>query len=345
MKRIVDGLQLYECARCEYKTFKKSNYKRHMETKRHNYYKREKECVCGNKYKHISNVYRHRINCKQWNKMLELKEDEKKNECICGKRYKYKSGLSKHRNICEEYIKKERKEITMEELDTHIETIINEKIHKSQEIAETKEVNEGMLDTITDKITSTVISVIKETNETIKNTMEEVKEIAIRPQTINNTQINNTQINIVKYLNTECKDAMNLSDFIKNIIFTITDLEELSKRGIIHSINNTLYKELSKMEKTKRPLHCTDSKRNSFYVKEKNNWQRDKNNEIIKTSIKNMPRIHNKSLNEWKRYNTDWLDIDEKQDFLNNTIISSTDIYNERIINKIVKGLTEYTIR
>lgn len=357
------GAQKYICNLCHFICNKKYNWLRHIKTKKHNDYERSELlhfCGCGKSYNYRQNLYRHKIQCndcetrddmtiisKMANSLPKManiskesinymddksiyKSNNKTYNCCCGKIYKHRSSLSKHRTKCNKYIlsmEKNNGEMSTIDLEKRIETIINDKIP-----------NNTLINDMKYEITKTVIQVIQKNNSDIMN---EVKELANKPTTINN----NTQFNVLNYLNTECKDAMNLSDFIGNIIFSLKDLDFLRNNGIVKSMENTVIKQIEDLDKTKRPLHCSDRKRNIFYVKEKDNWKKDKNNAIIHKNIKKIPGIHSKTLLEWKRENNDWLDDDNKQDFMNQTIISSTDIYNEKIFNKVLNKLTTFSLK
>ena len=106
----------------------------------------------------------------------------------------------------------------------------------------------------------------KNWKDMVKELMLKCTELAEKPTTINNTT-NNTQLNVMNYLNTECKDAMNLTDFINSFEFSIKDLEMLNSKGYQEVMEKTFVKQLCDMDKTKRPIHCSDKKRKSFLYK------------------------------------------------------------------------------
>ena len=94
----------------------------------------------------------------------------------------------------------------------------------------------------------------------------------------NNT--NNISINM--YLNKNCKNAMNLEDFVQNITVSLQDLDFSAQNGYAKGIANIFMKQLQDLAPTERPIHCSDKKRLQFYVKDDNKWAKDKNNEKIK---------------------------------------------------------------
>lgn len=351
----------FHCDKCDYSCVRKHDYIKHLQTKKHNdtiddYKKSENVhfCECGKSYSHRQNLYRHKRSCilknnsdddvrypkwikfyPKWimSKKMSIFEksgilSEKKSKifnCLCGKTYKYSSGLSKHKLKCS-YNKQNAYEINENDLEKKIISILNNKIPENNE-------------NLKHELKETIVEAMKQNSSDIKDIMEEVKEIAKQPKTVNN------QINILNYLNTECKDAINFSDFINNFLFSLNDLNILSTQGYLKSIEYTLYKELNNMEKHMRPLHCSDKKRKKFYVKDKDIWEKDDDNYIIKQNMYKFKNIHSKTLQEWKRENYDWLDDEDKQEFLNQTIISATDIFDDKIFNKVLNKFSQLSLK
>ena len=90
-----------------------------------------------------------------------------------------------------------------------------------------------------------------------------------------NTPPTNTPFNINRVLNEQCKDAMNMTDFVNSIQLTLTDLENVGRLGYVKGMSNILIDNLQKMDVYKRPVHCSDAKRETLYVKDNNEWERD----------------------------------------------------------------------
>ena len=85
----------------------------------------------------------------------------------------------------------------------------------------------------------------------------------------------NTPFNMNRFLNEQCKDAMNMKDFVNSIQLTLTDLENIGRQGYVKGMSNILIDNLQKMDVYKRPVHCSDAKRDTLYVKDNNQWGRD----------------------------------------------------------------------
>ncbi len=141
-----------------------------------------------------------------------------------------------------------------------------------------------------------------------------------------NTNVNNTQnISINVYLNKDCKNAMNLTDFVDQIKVQLEDVMYQKDFGAIAGIQNILQKQLGNLDPTDRPIHCTDSKRMQFYIKEDDKWEKDSGDKAakdIRTKIKNKSIM---AMKEWE---------DANPYFANNPKLA--DEYN-----KIVHGILE----
>jgi len=300
------------CKKCDYYANRKSDYKKHLQSKKHNTYAAEKNtyaCFCGKEYKQRQSLYNHKIKCiyvknqdhnEKWIKMdkkwINLDKFEKcPFLCECGKKYKFHSGLSKHKKICQ-----------------------------------------------TNKILDTEKDDLK---EMVMKLLEQNERFAKEPKIINNTTTNNTQFNVMNYLNTECKDAMNLTDFINSFEFSIKDLEMLNNKGYQEAMEHTFVKQLCDMDKTKRPIHCSDKKRKSFYIKEDDIWEKDTNNEKIIKGMKKLSFIHSNTLNKWKNKNQDWNNNERKQVFYCNSIIEFTKCDKEKERNKVLSKLVNLSIK
>ena len=134
--------------------------------------------------------------------------------------------------------------------------------------------------------------------ETNKILLKENKEIKDKLSEHNvSAQINNN-FNLHVYLNETCKDALNLNDFLSNINIEALDLDEILNNGIESNMRNIFIRNLKKIEQEKRPIQCTDIKRDIVYVKDENVWQKDNEHEKIKSSIKEVQNKHVRSLNK-----------------------------------------------
>jgi len=115
---------------------------------------------------------------------------------------------------------------------------------------------------------------IKETNE-FKNIMIEVIKNGTHNTTNNNTNSHNKSFNLQFFLNETCKDAMNIMDFVDSIKLQLSDLERIGELGYVEGISNIIVKNLNALDVTQRPVHCTDKKRETLYIKDEDKWERE----------------------------------------------------------------------
>ena len=128
--------------------------------------------------------------------------------------------------------------------------------------------------------------------------------------TTNNTM--NNQFNINMFLNETCKNAMNLSDFIDRIEISHDDLENNAQLGFVNGMTKILIDNLRQLTLHERPIHCTDVKRETLYVKDEDVWDKAHSNEKLENAIQEVSRKSLKSLIDWKKTNPDYNDLDSE---------------------------------
>ena len=174
---------------------------------------------------------------------------------ICKKEFKNRSGLWKHKNKC-----------------NLIEENVNiEKEHNnSNEIQELKEIMKYLM---------------KENSE-MKNIILEVVKNGTNNTNITHTNSHNKAFNLNFFLNETCKDAMNIMDFVESIKLQVSDLESVGELGYVEGISNIIVKNLNALDVTQRPVHCTDKKRETIYIKDDNKWEKDEEQKKMHKMIK-----------------------------------------------------------
>jgi hypothetical protein len=125
---------------------------------------------------------------------------------------------------------------------------------------------------------------------------------------INNNQTNKFNINL--FLNEQCKDAMNFSDFIKNIAVSREDLENNAQLGFVDGVSKILIESLKQLDQTERPIHCTDIKRETMYIKDDDKWNKEEDSSKLNKAIQEVTRKSMISLLDWKEENPDYKDRD-----------------------------------
>ncbi len=195
--------------------------------------------------------------------------------CYCGKTYKSRSGLWKHTKICK----------------------INNKINNLEnEIIELKN---------TDKILTTELIKSNKNNTDIINEVKKLKETKIQnqiiTQNITNNQNNTQNISINVFLNEHCQNAMSLTDFVEKLQVTFEDLKYTGETNYVEGISRILIKNLNKLSKMERPIHCSDVKRKVLYIKNKEGWEKDKKHDKITKCIKDVEFKQIQKIPQWTK--------------------------------------------
>lgn len=160
----------------------------------------------------------------------------------------------------------------------------------------------------------------------------------------NTTIVNNTNnFNINVFLNQDCKNAMNINEFIETINVSIEHLDYSRKNGLANSISQLLLKHLQELDVTQRPIHCTDTKRETLYIKSNDEWSKDCDKKEIGKCIYEVTNKHEHAIEEWLSANPDWYTDETKQvtylEMCDAIICKKDDIINKKIIKNIVKEI------
>jgi hypothetical protein len=162
---------------------------------------------------------------------------------------------------------------------------------------------------------------------------------------VNNT--NNNQFNLNFFLNEQCKDAINIIDFVKGIHLDMKDFLLYGKLGYSEAISHIFKKEMEKIDLTKRPLHCTDIKRETLYVRNNNQWQNDETKEITDNAIETLSNRNYIQMIRWKDENTDYAESPEKYNnylmLMKELIGGRTDQEQETNLKRVVKNIAAFT--
>ncbi len=160
--------------------------------------------------------------------------------------------------------------------------------------------------------------VIEQANEHKKDTIDIIAKVIEQTKsnnTTNNTTMtnsNNKSFNINMFLNEECKDAINFSDFIKNIEVSREDLENNAQLGFVNGVSKILIDSLKQLSKNERPIHCTDVKRETMYIKDEDKWNKEEDSSKLNKAIQEVTRKSMGTLLDWKAENPDYKDNDSE---------------------------------
>ena len=177
---------------------------------------------------------------------------------------------------------------------------------------------------------------IKEQNDELKEKDKTIKDMI--PKIGNNN--NNQNFNISIFLNEDCKGAINMSDFIKSIKVSTEQLEYTTKNGLQKGLSNVILENMNKLSLNERPVHCTDARRDTMYIKDNNVWEKDQDKTKIKEAINKVSCRNYNALSEWSKDNPDFMKNDKKQEFYAKTI---TTIGKKVDDNKIIKDVSKET--
>ena len=130
-------------------------------------------------------------------------------------------------------------------------------------------------------------------------------------ETMTNTNNNNNQkFNLNVFLNEDCKNAMNMNDFIQSVVITMEDLEHLGEVGYTEGMSKILTKAIRSTETSERPMHCTDVKRETIYVRKDDAWKKDEDCEETKRLIQHISHKNYKALSEWREQHPEHTESD-----------------------------------
>ena len=194
-----------------------------------------------------------------------------------------------------------------------------------------------------------LINILIKQNQKLMNIVEN----GTNNTTTNNTNSNNTTnnaFNLNFFLNETCKDAMNIGDFVSSIKVNLEELENTGRQGYIEGISNIILKRLNNLEQHFRPLHCSDSKREVFYIKDNDEWLKENENKPILTrAIKVIANENIKQIKCWRDKYPDCTDSDSKKNNLylkivSNSMNGSTQEEGNKNIDKIISNVAKEVI-
>jgi hypothetical protein len=266
----------YICEPCDYNSSNKTDYMRHINTIKHK------------------------------NNTLATTRDNKNYICEnCEKSYNDRTGLWKHRKICtiEHEVQTEAQSIIQGikwnggSSDIPIELVL-EVIKQSKEvqnvlIEQNKELQKQLLEHSN--------KLLEKDNQLIEQN-KQILEIAKKPNMVNSNNNNKTSFNLQFFLNETCKDAMNIVDFVNSLQLTNNDFETTGKLGFVNGISRIFINKLKKMEVIRRPLHCTDMKRETVYIKDNDAWEKETDEKKkLNWAVNRIAQLNLNQIQQWQQ--------------------------------------------
>ena len=233
-------------------------------------------------------------------KVAKVAQQNEKYICdICEKHYKSRMGLWHHKQRCGQYC------------DNSIEESSETPLDKNMFVELLKQ-NQTLI-TSNKEFKELIMEQQQENQELQKQLIEVVKE----GKTINNTQ--NNKFNLNFFLNEQCKDAINMSEFMENLTLDMEDLTETGRLGFVNGISRIFVNKLRELDMYKRPLHCTDLKRETLYIKDNDEWSKEDNSkDKLRELVDRVANKNCKTMQQWTAENPNYTEMDsaENKEFM-----------------------------
>jgi hypothetical protein len=229
--------------------------------------------------------------------------------CKCGKKYKYDSGYYRHKKTCNFIENNKSKESSFS----------NDKIIIDDEM----DYKEMFIKMMTENL---------ELRKTITDLIPKIGS--------NNNNNINQKININMFLNEECKNAMTIEHFVNNITVSMANVFLTKNKGIDEGISNIFIENMNKLSPYERPMHCTDTKRDTVYIKSDNgseaHWSKDTDYEKFKEAIKIVERKQHKNIQLWMAEHPGWeTNQSLQEEYLDLMRSCTSDVKEQKIIKKV----------
>ena len=300
----------FYCPICDYGCKRRFLLQQHEKTKKHEMLKNAQKCSNSKSF----------TNCKN---ISDKKEESSYYICKCNRKYKHIQSYRRHQKIC------------------NFNNIISVKGDESSLNDDYKNI------ILENKVMKEVIDQYKNLVDDKNNENKEMRELfsQLLPKIgNNNTTINNT-LNLQVFLNEKCKDALNLTDFINTLEIGNVDMEISKENGLAEVIANVFVRGLNALAQDKRPIHCSDLKKEVLYVKDDGVWEKENNERLkLKGAISTFSKKQINSIKKWEENNPNWENSEEGTKNYFQMVQLLTDPVNEEQENKIIKGIAKEVI-
>ena len=265
---------MFSCKLCHYNTCSKKDFEKHLLTKKHK----------GEEY----------------NQNTTKKSSQHNMVCVCGRTYNHRASLYNHKKTC-----RGLKPNTAVQ-DANIVCVEGgASVASIDKLQLTTDMFMKLLNDNQD-----MIKIIKEQQTQLNTILPKIGNVTNNNLTTNNM---NNNFNLNFFLNEKCKDALNISEFIESLKITLEDLQYSRLNGLVEGISNVMIRGLRELDIYKRPIHCTDVKRDTMYIKDDEKWEKDSNNIKMKETIGKIANKERNAIGNWVDLNPDWFDTEAKQ--------------------------------
>jgi hypothetical protein len=302
---------IFRCETCDFVTGNKFNYLKHLDTRKH---------------KTLTKTD------------TNLAKDATPNfVCLCGKSYKHRQSLYAHKKVC---FKKDVVigETALEHSNVNENSIINNN-NNINNVNNINNENNDFKDLVCKMMTENneIKAMLIKENQELRSQIKELIPKVGNNNTITNNNINN-KFNIQIFLNEQCKDAINIKDFIESIKISLQQLEQIQNKGLVDGLATAILENIGRLSLYERPIHCTDIKRETLYIKHDDIWEKDETKQNIKKAIKELSHKPYSTLKEWLDNNPNYMDDENKQNYFIQTT-RSLGQKCESIDTKVIKKI------
>jgi hypothetical protein len=242
--------------------------------------------------------------------------------CQCGKTYNYRQGLHRHSKSCMKVKEKNN-------LD-EIKSLFEKQMKENSELKDL---------------------LMEQNNKIMEMANEKSQQCVIYNNTTNHLTNNVTNnFNLQVFLNEKCKDALNITDFVDSLKMQLTDLDTFGNLGYVEGISRIFIRGLKELDILKRPIHCSDVKRETMYVKDKDTWEKEnEDKKKLRLLINHITDKNIGQITEWVNQNPDANNYDSKKHLeyikiLGQSMGGKTDEENQKMIHRIIKNVAKHVM-
>jgi len=344
--------QEYFCEICDYKCYHNSDFNKHLMTLKHKNkenpnkktLKKSQEyfCeICDFKCSNKGDYNRHLLTPKHKNKEKNPIKIPKEYTCACGKHYKHMGSLYNHKRNCKNTSKDNEPVCS----DNNINLLMNELQRRDEEQKRRDEAHKKQIEEQQRQQQKQFEEQQRQHKKEIAKLSSQISNIST--VTNNNKTTNNNKFNLNFFLNTQCKDAMSIQSFMENLQLGCKELEHMGDVGYLTGMIDIFNNTLGNMDIYKRPLHCTDLKREVLYFKQGTDWEKDSDDkQHLKKLIKNVETKNYHNLQDWQKDHPDSRECDTREnqhymkiatEALGGADFNKDSIYLTKIMKHIVK--------
>jgi hypothetical protein len=309
-KILQKNANIFRCETCDFNTGNKCNYLKHLDTRKHKTLTK----TDTNLAKNATPLF----------------------ECLCGKSYKHRQSLYAHKKVCL------KKDVAI--CETALEhSNVNENSNVNNNDVNNNDVNNDFKDLVCKMMieNNEIKAMLIKENQDLRSQIKElIPKVGSNSNITNNNTNNNinNKFNIQIFLNEQCKDAINIKDFIQSIKISLEQLEQIQNKGLVEGLATAILENIGRLSLYERPIHCTDIKRETLYIKHDDIWEKDETKQNIKQAIKELSHKPYSTLKEWLDNNPNYMDDENKQNYFiqaTRCLGQKCDTIDTKVIKKI----------